>query len=67
MTGIINIENLANGDIPEYEDVFGIITITDNKTTYLNVGLIKIMRDGVEVTTNYDMPEEDVIGMIITG
>lgn len=67
LTGIINIENLADGDSPDYGDGFGIITFVDNKTTFLEVNLIKIMRDGVEVTTNYDMPEEGVMGAIITG
>ena len=67
LTGIINIENLANGDSPDYGDGFGIITFVDNKTTFLEVNLIKIIRDGVDVTTNYDMPEEGVMGAIITG
>lgn len=63
LTGLVVVSNLANGDFVGYTNKFAAVNISGNRTV-LNISVVMILRDDVNVTDNYILPES-VLGTII--
>ena len=66
LTGIINIENLADGDVLYIEDIYGAVVVVSQQMTMLDMSYVSILRDGKSVKNNYEF-EELIYGTIISG
>ena len=63
LTGIINISNLAEGDIADFS---GVYIIVSGGFTWLSTAEIVIMRDGTPVTDNYEFVADEVRGSVFS-
>ena len=61
LTSLIEIKNLAENDVADLRNAF---VVAQGGSTWLTPSDIKIRRGGRDVTDNYELPTEDISGII---
>ena len=64
LTSLIQVSNLVDGDFISYNSVYSAVYVNDD-STMLNKSQLNVVRGGSNVTNNYSLPTEQIMGAII--